>query len=393
LAENERCVIYKDWRRTITPQQADVLAKEYQTNIYPKITPLFGEPLEGYGKLVILLLDIIDGFSADANSYMVGYFDHSDMDSKKTYQWSNEAEILYMDTVEGRLNSPAFNATLAHELQHLLRYSEYLRRAAQTGYEKNAPAETWLDEGLSIAAEYVYLGYHADIPVWYYNEDPYHKILGGDNFYVWTNDLVDYYTAYLFFQWLRIQATGDVAIYKEICESPYLDASAVVNVAAKLINPSLTSWEKVLRAWLLANYMNTPRKNNTPYGLYGYNSEYPLRNLKIHPLSDGSVVRSLLPGEGVYSVLPPTGFTSPPAGGGPHIGYAGVKKTEIPNPSSNTYTGDYLLTYNGNPDRTGGIETGWVTGISASASPSRNAVPATGSPTGIDGTSFLQDRR
>jgi hypothetical protein len=179
LAENERCVIYKDWRRTITPQQADVLAKEYQTNIYPKITPLFGEPLEGHGKLVILLLDIIDGFSADSNSYMAGYFDSSNMYSKETYQWSNEAEMLYMDTVEGRLNRPSFNATLAHELQHLLRYSEYLRRVAQTGYEKNAPAETWLDEGLSTAAEYVYLGYHAVSPVWYYNEDPYHKILGG----------------------------------------------------------------------------------------------------------------------------------------------------------------------------------------------------------------------
>jgi hypothetical protein len=167
----------------------------------------------------------------------------------------------------------------------------------------------------------------------------------------------------------------------------------VVNVAAKLINPSLTSWDKILRAWLLANYMNTPRRDNIPYGLYGYNSEAPFNTLKIHPLSDGSVARPLLPGEGVYSILPPGGFIVPSTGRRPHIAYVGAKKTELPNPSSNTYTGDYLLTYNGNPDRTGGIENGWVTGIRASASQSRNAVPTAGFPTGIDGTSFLQDRR
>ncbi|GHU60872.1 hypothetical protein FACS189445_1560 [Spirochaetia bacterium] len=393
LIENEGCVIYGDlaWQKRITKAEEQKIreaAEEYETTIYPKISGVFGEctDIDGNGKLIILLLDIIDGISPGSGSYMAGYFDSSDMGPGP---YSNRGELLYMDIAEGVLGSEDFHAAIAHEFQHLLRYSAYMRTGAYT--------ETWLDEGLSGAAEYVYLGKHLDDSVRYYNLDPENKIARGNTFFYWQgSDPADYATAYLFFQWLRIQAAGPddpqgFRLYREICASP--NSQGVVNAAVKLIRPDLDSWDKLIRTWLTANYMNSPRKNAADgLGLYGYNNEF---TLMIHPYPKTGAA-ALLPGEGVYSVLPENGSFSLSGASGSHIGYGDIRKGQPPlfNPVSKNYSGEYLLTYNGNDNNSTGTgflkESGQITGVTPVLRPSPpRAVSGPSSPMRIDGTSLL----
>jgi hypothetical protein len=71
-----------------------------------------------------------------------------------------------------------------------------------------------MNEGLSEAAGYLYgmttaNGDPSDRMATY--NDYYNDAIGlGDNFYVWDNRdlLTDYATAYMFFQWLRLQSGG-----------------------------------------------------------------------------------------------------------------------------------------------------------------------------------------
>jgi hypothetical protein len=395
LAENDRCVVYGDraWTKTIGDAeklQAQKLADEFTANIYPKITAVFGEcaDIDGNEKTIILLLDIIDGLAPDSGSYVAGYFDPHNMGAGAT---SNQAELLYMDIAEGKLGSDSFNATAAHEFQHLLRYS-----AAKIFKTSAYPAD-WLNEGLSTAAEYVYLGKHLDEFVQNYNKDWDQSIAGGNNFFYWEgNDIADYATAYLFFQWLRIQAQG-YDIYKEICATleSGADAQAVAGAAAKLISEDLDSWDKLIRAWLTANYMNAPEDAGNGLSLYGYHGEFPA--LTIHPYWDGGTTKTLRPGEGVYSFIKDHYFT-PTGSIRANIGYGDLRTEQPPvfNPEPKIYTGEYLLTYNGNSTYAlfTPKETGQITGLKPPPS-AKSVTPraASRAPSRIDGTSLLPEGR
>ncbi|AEF86506.1 putative neutral metalloprotease [Treponema primitia ZAS-2] len=398
LAENDRCIIYGEnsWARQISPymkQRIQEVAQEYSEKIYPRVTEAFGEPLDidQNNKLIIILLDIIDGIPPGTDSYIAGYFYATDMGNSTN---SNKGEIIYMDISPGFPGTQPFNATIAHELQHLLRYSAEYR-------QKTRGTPLWLNEGLSTAAEYIYLEEYLDDSIWFYNEDPQGTIAEGNNFFYWeSTDLADYSTAYLFFQWLRIQTppTEDdpkgFRIYKKICE--YLDATspddnspgtaAVVRAAKELIDKDLDSWEKLLRAWLTANYLQVADKT-APLGLYGYNNEF--EDLAFHPYSGNEKIKWLLPGEGVFSTLPAGGFT--PGDSGKHIRYALLREGQAPdyNPELKTYSGNFLLTYNAG-DADGEAEAAYVTGIPAPKQ--KTTTPRTiriGAPRRIDGTSLL----
>jgi hypothetical protein len=367
LSENDVCIVYKDyWQASVKAQDAESIAKEYKDKIYPKVSGVFGEPLDvdENKKLIIILLDIIDGMGT--NSFVAGYFDSANMYLKTDYAYSNEAEILYMDVQEGKVGSSDFYATIAHEFQHLLRFSDTARRKDKG--EKINWTETWLDEGLSTAAEYIYLEEHPkDYPA-YYNSDPYGAIARGNTFYYWDNkDYAEYVTVYLFFQWLRIQAGGNgdgYAIYRKICETSLGNYRGVVNAAQLLIGGDINSWDTLLSSWFLANYMNTPNKN-TALGLYGYNGEL---KLTAHPVSGTSLV-TLRPGEGVYSKINGS-FT--PSDSGKNIKYIGASEGSEPNGTA-PFKQNYLLTFNGNSNNKGSVENGRTTGVRAAENLFRSA--------------------
>jgi hypothetical protein len=243
---------------------------------------------------------------------------------------------------------------MAHEFQHLINFSN-------TYLKDGNMEDTWIDEGLATAAEYIYDGQQA-ARIDFFNQDPFGSIKYGNNFFVWDgywestaragayyDPVANYATAYLFFQWLRIHASNGAEIYKDIIGSSYRDYRAVTAAAGNRIGSSLSDWETLLRTWMLANAYHEPG------GLLGYKEEIETTVLAISMPS-----WNLAPGEGIFSIIP-NGYFSPGGSSGNNIRYAGfaLSSTDI-NLAGPSYNGQYLLTFNANSNKGGASETGFL---------------------------------
>lgn len=379
LYEGEKCVIWAELDSAVTKATAEAIAREYDGVIASTIVNIFGmddiqaeEKLIGNsleyadyltdldGKLTVLLLDIKDGYTKNGDSYTAGYFWAGNFYTKKDVPSSNEADMMYIDTNPSVPGSSDSHATFAHELQHLINYvnGEALGRSYSM--------DTWIDEGLSLSAEYIYLGYHTDMRYWWFIQDSYETIRRGNNFFVWDNHqetaaaiMDEYATAYLFFQWLRLQSGGGNEIYTDIARSTAYNQRAVLNAAQTRFDEDAkqyaADWETLLRTWMAANYINSAS------GPYGYKDEPSLREVRVWAI--GGQNQNLYPGEGVYSVIS-GGSTNITASG--HIKYGGLTKNRATSGAvdfeGSSYSGERLLTFNMNGDKEGGTETGRLTG-------------------------------
>ena len=394
LAENEYCKVYAEVNKGVTKSAAQNMADEY-ISIRSKMLNAFGFSIQGYdtlqiadafcdedGKLTILLLDIRDGYQQGVNdSYVAGYFTpYNFFDAEN----SNLCDMIYIDTNPGLKEDPE-NAysTLVQELQHLMNFTSTLmyRREVEDGVITDIfMMDTWIDEGLSSAAEWVYSGKHlVDRWGWYYlNGNGDGLIDKGNNFFVWgnrTNEnqyavLDDYATVYLFFQWLRLQS-GGTGIYKDIIKSDKDDYLAVTDAASSIEASYKNNWSGLLGDWLAANYIYNSS------GRYGYEDDFKfyineeLVTIKgLHLLSTDKQTISLYPGEGVFSLID-TDYASGsviPAGPGKNIRYY-----VLTNSPTTSMAEGALLTYNANnvnsaPPTGSFMETGNVTGVTANVS-------------------------
>jgi hypothetical protein len=391
LAIGSYCTIWAERVRGVSAETAQRMAYAYDNDIYPKMISTFSiENFEyrGYtfsnimqladafgdndGKLCILLLDIRDDYQS-SGSYVAGYFWagnlYENIPSHPSFRYSNECDMIYVDTNPGVPGSDVSNATLAHEMQHLM--NNVTSDVCRNSY----PMDIWIDEGLSAAAEWVYAGGHLEDRLDWYNQNGYGENMKGlidlgNNFFVWGNRvgngegespnaiLDDYATVYLFFQWLRLQ-TGSKDIYKEIISSTYCDHSAVTGVIDEAVpGYNYSDWETLLKTWLAANYINAPN------GPYGYMNDPVLKDIKTHTVPDGTESLSLAPGEGVYSITPNEGSTPSSEN---NIRYAGLNKDSIIIDDSSVYPDGVLLTYNANDSNRAATEPGVTTGVAAAS--------------------------
>jgi len=400
LAENDFCYVWVEKGSRATADTAQKVAYEYAYAIRVKMLDTFGFDVNIGGKtlntleyanllakgeksdkkLTILLLDIKDNYKQGVNeSYVAGYFWAGNLYSNKTLysilrkKVSNECDMIYVDTNPGKPGSNDSNETLAHELQHLMNF-------AGSNKFRGKGMDTWIDEGLSGTAEWVYKGEHPSQRVdWYiYNVDS-KGIKGlldkGNNFFVWGNHkenqyavLDDYSTVYLFFQWLRLQSGKGV--YKEISASGETDYKAVMNAFNNTVSSNkYSNWEDMLKDWLAANYFRNS------FGRYGYGNDTELNKISRHYAPGGSAVISLYPGEGVYSNVTTT--TPIPTKTG-NINYAGLTGS-APIPSGSISSGA-LLTYNANTNNSDNAESGTITSVA-----STNIVPPSSGSRSIGG--------
>jgi len=386
LVKGSRCNIWVEAGSGVTKTTAQNIANKYDNNIYQKMIDNFSIKnfnFEGYtfsdimefadaltdedGKLCILLLDIKDNYEKGKNdSYVGGYFWGVNLlqnDPKSsTYKYSNEKDMIYVDTNPGVPDGEESFKTLAHEMQHMMNFATSLVKRIDTD---DILMDTWIDEGLSSAAEWAYSGkMSADRISWFNNNgvvdnNGTRRMTGlidkGNNFFVWgTRDnespyanLDDYATVNIFFQWLRLQK-GSSSIYKDIITSEYCDYQAVTN-AAKSISNNYNSWDTLLKTWLAANHINSSS------GEYGYKGESAFSGMKA-PAAPAVTSLNLLPGEGVYSKA----NTSPSISGqGANIANAYLTTTTLSNSFS---SGSTLLTYNKNQNLEGAAEKGVTTG-------------------------------
>jgi hypothetical protein len=321
LWEGRYCEIWVDRTIWVSPGEAQNMANEFDLNIQPKITRVFdpnniyNDFLTDYGpyldnrggKTILLLLDIKDTFGKNGNAaYVGGYFDLRDLAAAiipGAYPYGNRAAMLYIDTYPNVVDSVQSYSTIAHEFQHLLNFINSLKYRVKNG--TIYPQDTWINEGLSSAAEYIYQGGH-DMSdqgrIDHFNTDPYRSISKGNNFFVWGENrpegdaaiLDEYATVYMFFQWLRLQS-GGYDIYQAITTSEDWDYQAVTGAAEIKIDPTFSSWETLLGTWLQANYLNADGDSR-----FGYREDGPTIKPRVWALAGGTYY--LYPGEAVYSL-------------------------------------------------------------------------------------------
>jgi len=396
LAENDLCYVWAEKGSGITKATAQSVADEYQNKIYYKMLITFGynigltddlgniiavknpiQLINWYAKgkneddkLTILLMDIKDNYKEGVNnSYVAGYFWsgnlYEDGDPGLGDQRSNECDMIYIDTNPGLKNEANIGEayeTLAHELQHLMNFAGTVIRKKAT--------DIWIDEGLSVTAEWAYKEEHpAQRLGWYNNNYGLGQIDKGNNFFVWGNHeeddyavLDDYSTVYLFFQWLRLQSGND--IFWKVSSSIYYNFFAVIDAFNSVTSGSKYSdWESMLKDWLAANYY----KNTT--GPYGYGNDTVIKNNLETRYAPANLTPqptiNLYPGEGVYSYVKVSSYPIPSTSA--NIKYAGLNKSSIIS-SGSLSKGDTLLTFNANTNYTGNAESGTITGAVPPAS-------------------------
>ena len=418
LKSGTHCNVYVEKGCGITQTQAAEIANHFDNNIYPKMIENFslknfnflGESFNNImeladaltdedGKLCILLLDIKDNYNPDSlffadYSYVAGYFWNGNF--FEDVDGSNSREMIYIDTYPSMWDSKgsknnlnnisAAYGTLAHEMQHMMNFTTSIAIRStfnqQGEITKIDTMDTWVDEGLSAAAEYVSSGNHSQERIEWFNKngDGKGRVNLGNTFFVWGNYdnyaiLDDYATVYLFFQWLRLQY-GSAIVYSHIMSGSDYDYNAVVNAMS-----SYTNWDSLLSTWLAANYINTSS------GPYGYGIDSVLSTVKVPaPISISQTV-TLAPGEGVFSK---TGNSSPNTSGqGQNIknGYI------VSNTLTSTFSsGSTLLTYNNNTNIKGASETGKTTGTPITANVTaadRSLMPEISGPYRIDAADII----
>ena len=351
LYEGARCNVWAEVTSGVRPVTAQEIANTFDNTIYQRMINAFNsaDPLrydgkvfsnaveladyrgDEDGKLTILLLDIRDSANLGGGTgYVVGYFFNADLYSKSTFEYSNESDMIYINS---RLQNDLDDlfGTLAHEMQHLMNY-------VTSGARRTSRMDTWIDECLAESSQWIGSQKHTQERINWFNVDPAQTIAEGNNFFVWGNPsgniLDDYATAYLFFQWLRLQSGGGTNIYRDIFHSPYFDLRAVTTAAnSAMPGRGYSDWGELLKTWLAANFINASS------GPYGYMNDTTLRTVKHrYVLRNPPTMTSfpLLPGEGIF-----TERTSMPTAT-PYVKYAGL--TANGNLSNSEFV--VLLSYN-----------------------------------------------
>ncbi|MFZ4618304.1 MAG: chitobiase/beta-hexosaminidase C-terminal domain-containing protein [Rectinemataceae bacterium] len=348
----------------VTDAIAEKLAADFETKSYDLVFDDFADPgdVDGDGHIALLLLEIES--SASSSSFTAGYFDSTNALEGED---SNYADMLYIDCVQGDLESDDLPLTITHELQHMANYNhEYIQSTAAAKSEE----DSWINEGLSAAAEQQYQERYgsdgkkqlADRVVYFYDQKAVESgttvsdtIRTGQAFVSWDAHeggsavLASYSTVYLFFQWLRVQSPDGAAVFKDIIAADAYDAQAVVAATEDWASTDIATqkadlgankptWEYLIRSWYLANFLNDPTS------VYGYKGDAELAVSQ--PLLDAqtsATAYKLLPGEGLFGKV--SAAFSPVTG--VDIAYAridGAKKITI---GATTFAaGDCILAYN-----------------------------------------------
>jgi hypothetical protein len=237
--------------RTVDLNALKRAATTFEDSIYPTDTRLFGS-------------EWTPGVDNDPHLYVLfasvpgagGYFSSADEYTRQVSPYSNQHEIIYINTDSGWGN---VESTLAHELQHMIHWHEHPNH------------DVWLNEGASMLAQAVN-GYS----------------LGGvdDDFMrnpdtqldAWQSspDLAraNYGAAYLFLDFLRDHYGGDDTIRSVVSAAG--EGTDAINNGLAAAGRSET-FNDVFRQWTLANLLDGQK------GADVANLDYPDREISVFP--------------------------------------------------------------------------------------------------------------
>jgi hypothetical protein len=236
------------WNSTVDQDAVNAVVSEFDNHtpaneskgIYQTCIETYGNPpdVDSDSKIVILILDIIDGYTGNGG-YVGGYF------TSGNEIGGNSAEIYFMDSNPANLLSEqglntAFE-TAAHEFQHMINWN----------YHQTSPELTFINEGLSKSAEII-CGYGASMQGLYANETNHYL-------FDWRSDdltlaLNDYARAQRFFLYLMEQF--GVSSLKEFVQAYNTYGLTGIAGLNRVLGAYSTSLGKVFLNWEIANGLN-----------------------------------------------------------------------------------------------------------------------------------------
>jgi hypothetical protein len=280
--ESDRAYFYVETRyldkisgrtRSLIERKINVMGKEFDTNIYPELTNLFGDVwnpgIDNDVKITILFSRLIGGVG--------GYFNPGNEYSSDNVLDSNEREMIYVNTdyiLDSRLKS-----YIAHEFQHLISYN-------QKEKIHNIVDDVWLNE---LRSEYVptYLGYDAED---YENSNLKTRVdkfeqYSSDSLTEWRGRIYDYSSISMLGQYMADHYGNE--FFREIMKSDKSGIGAI-NDALKIIGIEKT-FDEMFSDWTIACYINNTEKGT----LYGYKNPL-LKNLEIKPTATYEISGDLM---------------------------------------------------------------------------------------------------
>ena len=239
-------------------------ATHFEMEIYPRVTAAFGREwspgVDNDPHLNIL----------NANLKGVGgYYSSSDEYPLSVNRFSNQREVIYINTGSIPVDSPGYLQVLAHELQHAVHWNA------------DPSEETWVNEGLS----------ELSITIAGFDQSSFQRFLRSPptSLVHWPlsplGSIANYGAASLFMHYL-FDHYGDVNNVKQLLEAP---EDGISGINAYLANSGYdASFRDLLRDWAVANFLD---ENQGPYG-------YPELDVKtrVHRvISDFSELTSQIP--------------------------------------------------------------------------------------------------
>ncbi len=247
--------VEQEWLNSLSASQQIILsnavanlASEYENNIYPKTTSVFGSEwnpgIDNDPKLTILITRLKDNAG--------GYFNTFDEYLKSKVPTSNEREMIYLNSAA--IGDTLLPSYLAHEFQHLISFY-------QKNKLRNIEDDIWLNEARSELAITIagydaqYFGSHLESRVKKFLNQPM------DPLAEWKNEIGDYAAANLFMQYL-VGRFGNRFMTEMMASSKVGIES--VNVALAAVGES-GNFSELFGEWAVANYLN-----NCEVGIAGH---------------------------------------------------------------------------------------------------------------------------
>ncbi|MFN8473280.1 MAG: immune inhibitor A [Anaerolineae bacterium] len=216
----------------------------FSSKIYPTDRQIFGEEaspgIDGDKRLYILNGKL-------PGSHVGGYFSSADTYPTAVNQYSNQHEMFYINTAAFPIGSQAYEATLAHEFQHMIHQNHNVRQTS------------WINEGFSELAAQIN-GYGPSQHTRSFLANPNLQLTA------WSeppNQYAHYGAGYLFATYLYDRFGAD--FIKDVVADQNVSIGSIDDILKKR-NTGVT-FEQVFQDWLIANYLDNPKLAN---GRYGY---------------------------------------------------------------------------------------------------------------------------
>lgn len=240
-------LMYVDTTLDIPQHAIEQSAKVFEERIYPRNRVLFGAEqtpgIDGDARLTVLNTRIRGAG---------GYFSSADGVSRAVNRFSNERDMFVIDAVAFPPGSETYNATLAHEFQHMIHWH----------WQPRSPA--WFNEGLSMLAEDLNgLGDNGATLAYLRNPDTQLTTWFAGN-----GVSRHYGAAQLFMRYVYEQYAGESRPADWIDADAGNNPQALADLAARR-RPDVRRFEQLFADWVVANVLNDPSVGDGRYAYRG----------------------------------------------------------------------------------------------------------------------------